>query len=189
MSDERAYRVVVRFDQDHFTARVPELGLTAEGASRGEAITKVEAALAARVAGAADGEPLTPPIDAREVDGTVHLKLPQSIYRDLAFFAAQDNMPVDAFAGALIARGVGALDGGRGQRRPAARAEGEPSDNADRGPPRGNDRGGGDRDGNRRDRRREGYRPELDDKANFLEYLRGLDKGGGGGGGRNRGGR
>lgn len=188
MSDERAYRVVVRFDQDHFTARVPELGLTAEGASRGEAITKVEAALAARVAGAADGEPLTPPIDAREVDGTVHLKLPQSIYRDLAFFAAQDNMPVDAFAGALIARGVGALDGGRGQRRPAPRAEGEPNDNADRGPPRGNDRGG-DRDGNRRDRRREGYRPELDDKANFLEYLRGLDKGGGGGGGRNRGGR
>lgn len=55
----------------------------------------------------------------------------------------------------------------------------------DRG--RGDDRGGRGGDRGRGGRgQREGYRPELDDKANFLEYLRGLEKGGPGGGGRGR---
>ncbi|MFO0723709.1 MAG: hypothetical protein U1E65_08015 [Myxococcota bacterium] len=196
MTDERAYRVVVRFDQDHFVARVPELGLSAEGPSRAEAIAKLETAVEARIQAAADGEPLPPPIDTKEVSGTLELKLPQSIVRDLAFFAAQDGSSVEALAAALIARGLGAMDGGRGQRRgpPPREDRGPPpaaKDGEERQPVRNDHPGdrGNDRGGNRRDRRqREGYRPELDDKANFLEYLRGLDKGGGGGG-RNRGGR
>ena len=194
MTDERAYRVMVRFDQDHFVARVPELGLSADGATRAEAIAKLEQEVEARIQQAADGEALPPPIDATEVKGTLELRLPQSIVRDLAFFAAQDDSTVEALAAALIARGLGALDGRGQQRRPAPprdaeRAQPTGDGQASSRPAERQDRGGdrGDRPrGRGGDRRREGYRPELDDKANFLEYLRGLDKGGGG---RNRGGR
>ena len=38
--------------------------------------------------------------------------------------------------------------------------------------------------GRRRRGRREGYRGDMDDQANFLEYVRNLERGGGGGRGR-----
>lgn len=223
MTDERAYRVHLRFEQDKgvFTARAPELDLTAQGETRAEAIEKLEDEIESRIQGAAAGDALPPPIDVRELDGTVQLKLSQALARELAFQAQQDGLSVEAFASELIARSLGALEAsGRGQRRRGPRPagamapgaddggegqiaeEGNRSDRPDRGGERSGDRGGdrgGGRGGDRRgppgpggggrDRRREGYRPELDDKANFLEYLRGLEKGGGGGPGRGRGGR
>jgi predicted RNase H-like HicB family nuclease len=253
MADDRAYRVLVTYEAEKelFTARVPELDLAVTGPSRAEALTEAEQAIEQRfAAAAAEGLTMPEPIDVAPAAATLSLDLGADLYRDLAMHARASGLSADAYAAQLLARAIGALDGGRGPRRrfdrpqPGAeprgaepRAEGqEPGDaqprpredRPERGnerPERGNERSGNDRGANDRggdrggrpgggdrggrpgggdrggrpggdrggrpggaggnDRRsREGYRPELDDKANFLEYLRGLEKGGGGGRGR-----
>lgn len=209
MTDERAYRVHLRFEAggEKFVARAPELDLSADGPTRAEAIAKLEQEIEARIQAAAGGETLPPPVDVKPVKNTIEVKLSQSLARELEFQASQDGITPDALAAGLIARGLGALEGrGGGQRRrgpmpsqrpePASaedREDAQPAEDPrareqsrDRGERRDdrNDRGDRRGRGGGGDRRREGYRPELDDKANFLEYLRGLEKGGGGRGRR-----
>ncbi|MBI4818466.1 MAG: hypothetical protein HY791_19525 [Deltaproteobacteria bacterium] len=197
MSDDRAYRVELRFVQEGdgaFIATAKELDLSARGASRADAISALEATIETRLQAAAAGEPLPRPIDVAEVDGKITIQLATALARELAYVAKSSGSTPEAIAAQLVARGLGAVDA-RPRREPrrdapeAAPADAErapeagPRDNQrgrnDRGDRGGADRGaaGGDR-GRGRDRRREGYRPELDDKANFMEYLRGLDKGG-----------
>ena len=182
MSDERGYRVMIRFDPqaESFTAQAPELDLTATGHTREAAVLELENALDARLQGAVDGEPMPPPAEVREVSGHLELDISHALHRELLFHASTQNLSVEALAAELIARGIGALDGVR--RRPQHRDEPRRGDEQ----PRDDQRGEGRREGRGRGRR-EGYRPELDDKANFLEYLRNLEKGGGGGGGGGRG--
>jgi predicted RNase H-like HicB family nuclease len=213
MSDERAYRVVVRFEKEReqFLARVPELDASGSGATRAEAIAQVEQAIESRLQAAADGASVPQPVDALAAAPALTLQLSAGTYRDLAYLASHDNMTVEALAAELISRGIGFREGARGGARgprqggapsPQGQASQRPQRDEDAQPaidpaqrpaaPRGNDRGGNDRGGNdrgpRRGRSGEGYRPELDDKANFLEYLRGLEKGGGGAGGGGGGG-
>jgi predicted RNase H-like HicB family nuclease len=197
MSVDRAYRILITFDSEQgtFLARIPELDLEATGASRAEAIAALESALEQRVAAAVEEKrPLPPPIDVTHPNETITVSLGAPLHKELLFHAKQSRMRVDELATQLLARAIGSLDGGRPRRRPdnearADEAGGEMRDsNRPSRPPRDRDDRDDDR-GNRRgrDRKREGYRPELEDKANFLEYLRGLEKGGGPqGGGRGR---
>lgn len=190
MSDERAYRVELRFTSEGnvFVASAKELGLTASGASRADAVAALEAEIDARIQAAADGDALPRPADLAEVDGKLTIQLAAPIARELLYAARAIGTSPEVLAAQLVARGIGGPTESRPRRdrdrREDAPAEATESDER----PRGADRGGqgqdrGSRDRNRgnaggRDRRREGYRPELDDKANFMEYLRGLDKGG-----------
>jgi hypothetical protein len=210
MTDDRAYRVHVRFDAEaeKFHARAPELELSASGATRADALAALEADIESRFQALADGATLPRPVDAQTFSGELSVKLSQSLRRELAFIAREDGLTPEALAAELIARALGDhRRRGRGapapQPTPAPSADAQPRDEDaqpgntqrrdDRGPrhddrgPRGDGRGrGGPRGGNGgnggnagggNDRRRgEGYRPELDDKANFLEYLRGLEK-------------
>lgn len=171
MADDRSYRIWIRYDAeaDEFVGQVPELDVSAVGASRAEAVEGVEAAIDDRLRAAADGEPLPPPADLREVDGQLELEISQGLHRYLVFFAEQSGISVESLATELIAKGVGMLEG----LSAAPRAETRPEPEGD------DDRGRG-----RRRRKREGYRPELDDKDNFREYLRRMEKGGGGQGRR-----
>lgn len=206
MSDDRAYRLLVSHDPEKkdFVARIPELDVEARAATRAEAVTEAEHALEQLVAGALeDKRSLPSPLDLASYEGALALKLSAPLARDLAHHAKNSGMSAEELATQLLARAIGALDGGsfrrsrnddRPQQSQAPREHNDGDDRGnrgnDRGPERGNDRGGNDRGGNRgpggpnRGRQREGYRPELDDKANFMEYVRGLEKGGGGRGRR-----
>jgi predicted RNase H-like HicB family nuclease len=203
MSDDRAYRVLVGYDRekDCFVASVPELDIARSAASRGEAVLEAEQAIEQRIAAAvADKEPLPGPADSRAVSGTLALKIADALHREILFHATASHMAPEEFASQLLARAVGALDGARASQRRGRAPESRqgPVDAGDDGlPPRASERSDAhddrdgrderDRRGGRVPRRREGYRPDLDDKANFLEYLRGLEKGGGNqGGGRGR---
>jgi predicted RNase H-like HicB family nuclease len=195
MSSDRGYRVLVVYDREkeRFEARVPELELEASGSTRQEALTSIEDAIEQRIAGAAEDKASLPePIDVLTSGGEITVKLGDAVYRDLLIHARQSGLSAEELAGQMLARSLGAMEGARPQRRrPPPEA---PTEDLERGPPRDHrderERERDDRDdrGRGRGRRREGYRPELDDKANFLEYLRGLEKGGGpqGGGGRGR---
>lgn len=197
MADERAYRVVVTYDRDGgrgHIARIPELGVEAHAETRIKAIEQVEQALEDHMAStAAAGEVLPPAIDDLPPGGEVRIQLADAVHRDLLHHARASNMSLEAYTGQLIARALGSM---RGDRRPAPRSDRETQTSAPtgEGDMRGNERaterpredreGAGRGRGGGRRRDREGYRPELDDKANFLEYLRGLEKGGGGRGRR-----
>lgn len=216
MADERYYRVILSYDSEHerFTARLPELEVEGKGDSRADALTALEAAIEARVERAAvDGETLPTPLDEPPPALELSLTLAPAVARELQFQAGRAGLSVEALASQLVARGVGP---GPAPRRSASPSD--VSDRPDRsgqsgrsgrpdGPGRSDASGeaaGAPGPGNRADdrgsqaprrhqknrrRRQEGYRPDMDDQANFLAYVRGMEKGGGGGrGGRGGGG-
>jgi predicted RNase H-like HicB family nuclease len=202
MSDDRAYRIALSFHQERgrFIARVPELGLEAEGETRAQAIADAEAAIERRVeAAAVEGAELPRPVDHEPAAGELHLTLAPQVHRDLIFAARNGRMSPEQLAAQLLALALGASegrsaapararaprDGDEQPREREARDHDDARGNRASPAPAGNRRDGG-RDGGRR--RQEGYRPDLDDKANFLAYVRELEKGRGGGGG-GRGGR
>ena len=77
MADDRAYRVLIRYDAEAetFTASVPELNLNATAESRADACEGIEAELDARMHAAADGESLPSPADTRSVEDTLTVEL------------------------------------------------------------------------------------------------------------------
>ncbi len=199
MSADR-YRIILAFDpeNDDYVARVPELDLEARGPSRADAVSEVEGAVEQRIAGAAEDKATLPePIDTTSPSGQVTITLGGPLHKELLHHARASRMNAEALAAQLLARAIGALDGGRPGRRPQpdrdrdrdrereVREEGNGAEMRDSNRPQRRDDRDDDR-GNRGRRKREGYRPELEDKANFLEYLRGLEKGGPQGGGRGR---
>ena len=197
MADDRAYRISVAFnpERERFSARVPELGIDVEGESRQAAVEAAERGIEAKFeATAVEGAELPPPADADPVPAELTLILAPQVYRELAHQARLGRTTVEQLAAQLVALGASGAAPARAPRptetqRPqrAAQGDGEQPPRRDAG-----DRGGGnDRGGNRagrsgganQNRRREGYRPELEDKANFLAYVREMEKGGGRGGG------
>ncbi|MCC7384715.1 MAG: hypothetical protein IT384_22895 [Deltaproteobacteria bacterium] len=197
MTDERAYRIHIHFepDQGHFAASVPELGLSSTAKTRSELITAVEDAIEARIQEAASGKTLPAPIDTQSLPSTIAVPLSGGLARELFYQAKRDNLTPESLAAELIARGVGQSEARGPRRRRDEAAPGAPGESASSGDEQPADLSherrdpGGDRGPPRRGRRdREGYRPELEDKANFLEYLRGLEKGPGQGGGGSGGG-
>lgn len=191
MADERYYRVTLSYDPEpeRFHARLPELDVQGQGESRADALADLETAVEARVERAAvDGETLPAPIDEAPPALELTLNLAPTVGRELQFQAKRAGLTVEAFATQLVAQGLGPgpLRRSAPARRPEADAD--PSDRT--GPPRGEDRESQrpkKRHQKGRGRRQEGYRPDIDDQANFLAYVRGMEKGGGGGG-RGRGG-
>ena len=188
MAKDRAYRVVVSFhpEEERFGAAAPELELEASGESREAAVAALEAAIEAAFERAATDEKTLPdPVDVVTEPGRLELELAAPVWRDLRFFAEAQELAPEALALQLLTRALGQLDG-RGGRRPRAAkakaAEGPPEqvvaegaseaqegqENRRRGRGRGRGRGG----------RREGYRPDMEDQANFLAYVRDQERGG-----------
>lgn len=185
MADDRAYRILVQFDAEHerFRALVPELDVNVAGESRSEAIEAAEAAIDAKFEAAAtdDGEPLNVPIDLADVDTTVTVELAMPLARELKYHADRSKVSVDRMAEQLLVRAIGLLNVGlKPQPKPrtdkAADAEKKESEVPEQ--QRGGGRKGRGR-GRGQGRRGEGYRPEIEDQANFLAYVRDMEKGGG----------
>lgn len=189
MADDRAYRILVSYvpESEDFLARIPELDVSEAGATRAEAITQAETALEAAVEKwATSGEKLPEPVDLEFTEArTLTLELAPLLLRDLSKHAKSSKMSLEQLATQLLSRGIGDLEGRKqaptpprrdDRRGPGRRGQ----DNQQRG---GNQNRGGQQkrggQGNRRGRNREGYRPELEDGANFMAYVRDQEKGGG----------
>ncbi len=169
----QSYRMIVTYSEakQAFVAEVPELpSCEATGATRAEALAKLEEEMKAQLENMeAQGVELPQPIDRLELDGSLALKVSPALHRDLVFLAKAESVELDVLLAELLTRGVKERWGGRGY-------------------------GGPRREGGR-PRREEGgarYHNIMDNRENFIEYVRSLDTprgpGGGGQGGR-RGGR
>jgi predicted RNase H-like HicB family nuclease len=180
------YRVLVQFDGDRsvYVARAPELEhCSADGATRAEALGKLEEEIAAQLHNIGEQGGAAPvALDAGENDGAtgeLTAKVSKSLHRDLLWQARVDGIEVDALITELLPL---ALELRRAARRQPRQGQAPQDRGNSRQPagPGGNDRRGNQQGGGR-------YHAIMEDRATFVEYVRGLDQGGGqqpGGGGR-----
>lgn len=196
------YRVHVSFDGERkvFVARVPELpACLGEGASRSEALINMERELEALVANFAD-RGARPPVaaDDEAVSGELQLQVSRSLHRELLFAARAEGVELGQLVSELLAAGLEHRQR-RSARRPSAPEASSESAGNSRGRDAGPDGGRGGRyydDGGRRGDRNTAARFHglLEDRAHFMEYVRGVEaegrapsgRGGFGGGDRGR---
>ncbi len=186
---DQAFRLTVYWHRAKgaYGVRCDELGdLRTFAASRGEAFEQGLDSLEDRIAElVVRGEQLPRPYDldgVEEYSGKLELKISRGLHRDLAHAARRDRVSLDRLVGELLAAGV---EQRRHEGRPPPRGSGRDRDR-DRDRDRGRDR---DRPRGRRGMSQDRYNQVMEDKAAFMEYVRGLDGetgGGGGGGGRGR---
>src|SRR4051812_7699660 len=138
------YRVVLSYDSERkvFTARIPELPhCSAEGATRGEAITRVEEELDAMLHSLAErGSRLPRALDDADADsdakltGELKVKVSVGLQRELTWQAHNEGIDVIQFAAELLSAGLEQRRaGGRGPRRQGG------NDNIGNEAPRGRD--------------------------------------------------
>lgn len=163
------YRVVLSFDAERkvFMARAPELEhCMAEGATRGEAVARLEQEIEALVANLKDHSKGPPPsVDETTWSGELVTQVSKTLHRDLVWLARQEGIEVNQLVSELLASG---LEGRRQGRRPQRQ-------HPDAQPQEGNFREGREP----YDRSRQGYGSRyhgiMDNSANFIEYVRGLE--------------
>lgn len=181
------YRVLLSYDGERkvFVARIPELPpCTGEGATRSEAIANMERELDALLQNLGDSGSRVPgAIDDLPASGELSVKVSRSLQRDLAFHAQVEGVELNQFLAELLAAGLEhRLRSGRPQRRPHPNEAGP---DAERRSERshGNERSDREHDGGRwRDRDRNNaarFHGLLEDRASFMEYVRGLESEGG----------
>ena len=163
------YRVLVNYDPERsvFVARAPELEhCSSEGATRAEALGKLEEEIEAQVRNAREQGSAPPPaLDDADgaASGDLSAKVSKGLHRDLLFQARAEGVELSQLVGELLAS---ALDARRGRRLVPQRSEGQqPRQNFGNRPPR-DERGGGGR-----------YHSIMEDRASFVEYVRGLESG------------
>jgi predicted HicB family RNase H-like nuclease len=182
------YRASVTFDSERklFIARAPELEhCSGEGATRAEAVAKLEEEIDAQLANMLS-HGSTPPraVDEETFSGEISAKVSKLLHRDLTYQARGEGVDLDHLVGELLAAAMESRRQTRGARsgnnRP--REDQMPHDNVgnryDGGGGGGRQRGFGGRGNNAH---------LLDDRANFIEYVRGLEQQGGMSGGRHGG--
>ena len=169
------YRAILSFDAERkmFQARAPELEhCTAEGATRAEACAKLEEEIDAQLANMLS-HGSTPPrsVDEEEFSGEVSGKLSKALHRELAYLARSEGIEIAQLVSEMLAAGVEARRSGSRGPRSAGRADGNRAD-GNRADNHGNI---GNSNGNRGGRGANGTQ-FLDDRANFIEYVRTLDQ-------------
>ncbi len=182
------YRVHLSYDSERkvFIARIPELPpCTGEGATRSEALSNMERELDALLSNLSEKGTHPPAaIDDQAYSGELSLKLGQSLQRELAYMARVEGVESNQLAAELLA---GALErrleqqkAGRSPRRAGF------NDNVGNEAPRHGERDNrpprNDRDNENRFRSDRGGRNTaarvhglLEDRASFMEYVRGLE--------------
>src|SRR5579883_3189183 len=168
------YRTTLSFDRERnvFVARAPELPhCSGEGASRAEAVARLEEEIEAQVQNMrAHGSNPPAPVDEEALSGEIAVKVSQALHRDLLWQARSEGIELPHLLGEILAAAVEARRGTRGARAGGNRHEPAGVDgNGNRGNGnRGNYAGG---NGGR-------YQNNLlDDRANFIEYVRNLEQG------------
>ncbi len=155
--DVNQYRVIVTYfkDQNVFKASVPELaGCTAEGPTRTEAMAKVEEEMTALLENMKEQgiEPPTP-INEQEFDGNVTMKITPALHRDLVFMAKVEQVELDVLLAEILTHGIAPKGFSRH--------------------PRSENRGG--RGSGARGQR---YYDIMENRENFIEYVRSIESSG-----------
>ncbi|MFH0899856.1 MAG: type II toxin-antitoxin system HicB family antitoxin [Pseudomonadota bacterium] len=178
------YRVLVQYDSEGalYVARAPELEpCSGEGATRAEAIAKVEEEIAAQLQNAREqGGSLPPAIDddGSPYSGVVTLHLSRSLHREMVWQARVEGIDLDQLLSEMLPLALqGRRQAGRHMVRNASLAASHhgPSEGGN-GPARGQSRD--ERGGRRGYGSSDRYHAIMDDRATFLEYVRGLDSSG-----------
>ena len=183
------YRVSVQWDpaRSVFVARAPELEhCSAEGKTRAEAMTALEEEIDAQLRNMREqGSPPPAALDEDDssLSGEIAAKVSKGLHRELVIQARSEGVELGQLVGEMLAGGLDARRAARGGRR--APAQGQAREPGNEAQPRGPRPGGG---FGGRDQRGQGgrYHAIMEDRATFLEYVRGLESGGGpprGGGG------
>lgn len=173
---EQKYRVVIGFDPEKecYVARAPELEeCTAEAETAEAALTALTEEIDAQIVNIRDaGGQVPTPLAEAEFSGEVTLKISKTMHRELAWLAKLEELPEDQIASELFQAALSY----RLSQRPRRSRQGAPSGNKAADGQQGGPRGRGRRDGGRGQGR---YHQIMDDRANFIEYVRGLEQGGG----------
>ncbi len=191
------YRVHLSFDGERkvFVARVPELpACQGEGASRAEALVNMERELDALLANLAERGARPPvAVDEDALSGELSVSLSKTLHRELVFAAKAEGVEVNQLVVELLASGLEHRQRRAGRRPPSQDSQGEggpryrgrdddrqPSSDGGRFPGRPYD------DGVRRSERHNAARLHglLEDRASFMEYVRGVEAEGRMGAGR-----
>ena len=182
------YRVVVSFDPQRasWSARAPELEhLTGEGPSRKDAIAKLEEEIDAQLANMLSlGSEPPRASDEIEHSGEVTAKISKSLHRELFYLSRTEGVELDQLVSELLASALAQRQGPRGTSRKQQAQGMVPDDVGNRvDAPRHSNADGNRSDGNRADGNRgggafrRGNNPQLlDDRANFIEYVRTLEQ-------------
>jgi predicted HicB family RNase H-like nuclease len=172
------YRILLSYqnEKERFIARIPELDVSAEASTRAEALAKAEEALETAFRKAAeDGTEMPPPIDDSEFSGKLEIQVSPSLHRELTFLASQEGVEFNQIASEILSSAVASRTKSRQRPQQPAREGNAQRERTD--------------DHHRPHRRGNQYFNIMDDRAQFLEYVRGLDGAGSGhrgGRGRNR---
>ena len=150
------YRIIISYSEGRhcFIANAPELpGCEAEGGTRSEAVSKLEEEMVAQIENMkSQSLELPQPIDDQQFDGNLSLKISSALHRDLTFLAKLEAVNLEVLLTELLTRGLNQRWGGGRAARP--RPEG-------------------------RDRFQEGqgqrYHEIMDNRADFIEYVRSLE--------------
>lgn len=161
------YRVQLTFDGERkvFLARAPELEhCSAEGATRGEALTNMEKEIDAQLANMlSHGTTPRGSVDEEIFSGEITARVSKGLHRELAYQARSEGVELDQLLGELLASAAEARRSTGRNARSGNRAE--------------HDGGNRNFDGNRRQAAFGRNAAILDDRANFIEYVRGLEQG------------
>ena len=173
----RNYRFVISYspEREVYLARAPELHqCMAEAPTRAEAVAALEQEVEAQLENIEAQEMAAPaPVTEQGLDGELSIKISPQLHQDLAFLAKNENVELEILLTELLTRAVSHRWAG------------------------GNRNRGRSNQGNRRSREGQGqrYHNIMENRADFIEYVRqqesgsgGRGRGGGGRGGR-RGGR
>jgi predicted RNase H-like HicB family nuclease len=194
------YRIVTSYDRERnlHVARVPELqSCQGEGPTRAEAIARAEQEIETQIDAIVQrGEAIPTAVDDQPAEQlAAPLQISQTLARELAWQARADGVSSDQLAGELISLG---LELRRGLRTAAREAQ-SPAPLAPRGREQNQGGQGRDQQGNQAPRGGPGPRGErgrgisgaryhgiMEDRANFIEYVRSLENDQGGRGPRRK---
>lgn len=166
------YRILISYSQDKqvYLARAPELrNCQAEAETRAEALSALEQEIEAQIE-VMQQQGVTPPrpLDEQEFDGQLACTVSSDLQRELVFLARTNNLELNDLLPELLARAVNQRWGSRGGGAPRqGRAPRE-------GRGRGRDHGG------------QRYHDIMENRADFIEYVRRLDSNPGGPRGKGR---
>ena len=162
------YRMIISYlpEKEVYQARAPELsGAVVEAPTRAEAVAELEEEISAQVEVIKDQGGVAPkPLDTIELDGKLSLEVTPELHRELLFLAASDNTELSVLVNDLLVRAVSRRWGGARRSRGGG-GNSQPSNDGNRKRPR---EGQGSR-----------YHNIMEDRAEFIDYVRKLDSGGG----------
>ncbi len=174
------YRVNLTFDGERkiFLASCPELEhCSAEGASRAEATGKLEEEIDAQLANMlSHGTQPPKSVDEEVFSGQITAKVSKELHREMVFQSRSEGIEIDQLLGELLAA---AMEGRKSTPRGQRSGNRQPQEHVPHDSIGNRHDGRGDRPPQRGGFQR-GHNPQLlDDRANFIEYVRGLEQSGG----------